>query len=691
MIDDSPIGKIDLSNIQYCTTFRKGKAFMSIARLKVNILCLVLVTILLSVGTTQAQLAEGATKFLGNITTNGRVRSDFGTYWNQITGENEHKWISVEGERDKMNWRGADAIANYARQNNIPWKFHTLVWGSQYPTWMDRLSTTEQIAEITEWYDSAAVRYPDVQMIDVVNEAYMSNPNDWNAGKHAPVPFRNALGGTGTTGFDWIVTSFKMARERWPKAVLIYNDFNTLEWNAEISWIKQIIPKLVAAGAPIDAVGFQAHGLKGTSAATLKSRLDDIYNAIKLPMFITEYDIGETNDQAQLDNYKAHIPVMWNHPKIAGITIWGYMYDSTWVKGTGLIRNGQDRPAMTWLKDYIKNNLTPPNDYPDLLKGNFNYSLSVSTKGRGSVSVDPNESSYEKDTKVTLTATPSEDWVFSGWSGGVSGNQNPLTVTMSKTIKITANFTTKDGKEDLVLNGSFSAGSESWAFNNWSGTGTGSAVNGEYKLTVSSVAENYYDIQVVQPGIKLEKGKTYRVIYDAYASAERVLNVNVGMPVEPYSTFLKNIIAGKSELTLTTSKKTYSFDFTMEEETYDNSRIEFSVGTNTPAVIIDNVSLFEVEPVVVSSPVSQKAKKEINIRQNESVVSVTLNATEDNRAFVDIYDLNGALVRSTSFKVLGRSTHNFSLGTADMPRGYYILKVRCGNLVKKSGLVITGR
>jgi GH35 family endo-1,4-beta-xylanase len=310
---------------------------------------------------THAQIAKGATKFLGNITTSGQVRTDFGKYWNQITGENEHKWASVEGTRDRMNWTGADKIANYAKQNGIPWKFHTLIWGSQYPAWMNNLSKADQLAEITEWYDAAAERYPDVEMIDVVNEAYMSNPNDFNAGKHAPPTWRDALGGTGATGFDWIITAFKMARQRWPKAILIYNDYNTVEWGNEITWIKMIIPKLIAAGAPIDAVGFQAHGLKGTTAATLKTRLDDIANAIKVPMYITEYDIGETNDAKQKDAFAAHIPVMWAHPKVAGITIWGYITGRTWVNGTGIMSDaGVERPAMVWLKDYISKNMSPP-------------------------------------------------------------------------------------------------------------------------------------------------------------------------------------------------------------------------------------------------------------------------------------------------------------------------------------------
>lgn len=646
--------------------------------------------VLLFSATAHAQLARNAGKFLGNITTNGQVRSDFGTYWNQITGENEHKWSSVEGTRDRMNWGGADAIANYARENNMPWKFHTLVWGSQYPSWMDNLSTEEQRAEIIEWFDAAAERYPDVEMIDVVNEAYMSDPNNWNAGKHAPIPFREALGGIGSTGFDWIVESFKMARERWPDAILIYNDYNTLEWGNEINWIKEIIPRLVAAGAPIDAVGFQAHGLKGTSAAVLKSRLDDIYNAIQLPMLISEYDIGENDDQAQLQNYQAHIPVMWNHPGVAGITIWGYILGSTWVEGTGLIRNGQERPALTWLRDFINDNPNPPNDYPDFLNGGVSsYGLTTSTRGLGAVTRSPDENRYEKDSQITLTATPFDGWVFDSWSGDASGDQNPLTITMDAPKSVTANFVTQDGKQDLIVNGTFSSGADSWAFNNWSGEGEGTVAEGEYRLTVNSVGENYYDIQVVQPGILLEQGKTYRVRYDAYATSDRVLNVNVGMPVDPYTTFLTSVV-GETEVNLTTSRQSFSFEFTMEEPTYEDSRIEFSVGTSTPSVYIDNVSMVEVEPATaVSAPKFRSVLDNMTVQKSSSLITAVLHGALNGKASLQVYNLKGSLVESREFKMYkGRAI--CSLNTARMPKGYYIMRIQNGNAVMRSKILLAG-
>ena len=50
-------------------------------------------------------------------------------------------------------------------------------------------------------------------------------------------------------------------------------------------------------------------------------------------------------------------------PHVAGITFWGYIYGRTWLDCngkasgcSGLIKDGKDRTAMTWLKDYLSKN-----------------------------------------------------------------------------------------------------------------------------------------------------------------------------------------------------------------------------------------------------------------------------------------------------------------------------------------------
>lgn len=327
-----------------------------------SILFLTLAIVLVTSSSSWAQPAKGASKFLGNITTRSAVRDGYLTYWNQITGENEHKWGSVEGTRDRMNWGGGDRIANFAKDNNITWKFHTLIWGAQYPSWMNNLSQSDQLAEIAEWMDEAAKQYPDIPMIDVVNEAYEAN-----GGRHAIPQFKDAMGGNGSTGFDWIIKAFVMARERWPKAILIYNDYNTIEYGNEVNWMVKLANAMKAANAPMDAIGVQAHDAYKIPTATVKSNIDKLA-ATGYPIFVSEYDIGEGDDNRQKQIMEEQYTMFWNHPRILGITYWGYVVGSTWRDNTGLLNsNNSERPALTWLVDFVKKNPNPPNELPNLL------------------------------------------------------------------------------------------------------------------------------------------------------------------------------------------------------------------------------------------------------------------------------------------------------------------------------------
>ena len=280
--------------------------------------------------------APAAKKFIGNITTSGNVRSDFTRYWNQITPENEGKWGSVEGTRDVYNWAPVDRIYAYARANNIPVKAHTFVWGAQSPSWLNNLSGPEVAAEIEEWIRDYCTRYPDTAMIDVVNEAVEG---------HQPAGYAQRAFGN-----NWIQRVFQLARQYCPNSILILNDYNNIRWQHT-----QFIALAKAQGNYIDAVGLQAHELKGMTAAQVKTAIDNIWNQVGKPIYISEYDIGDTNDQVQLQNFQAHFPVFWDHPHVKGITIWGYINGRTWIEGSGLMsENGTPRPAMTWLlNNYI--------------------------------------------------------------------------------------------------------------------------------------------------------------------------------------------------------------------------------------------------------------------------------------------------------------------------------------------------
>lgn len=338
-------------------------------------------------------LADGAAKFIGNITTRGQVRSDFGTYWNQITAENECKWASIQGNRNQFNWSGCDAAYNWAKNNGGHFKFHALIWGSQYPNWLNTLSVEETKNAIETWFDAVAERYPDLEMIDVVNEAirgqykgeglseyhscYSTHPEKNNQGQvqcgNSTNKIVEALGGDNGK-YDFVTNAFKMARQRWPKAILIYNDYNTVQWNKDQGI--QLIQTIKENGAPVDAYGLQAHdmqkaggGANGTGGggscldlSTLKKTIEEIWTKTNTPMFITEYDIASDDDNDQANCYSQQISYFMENEHIAGITIWGYVYGQTWTTNgnSGIIKENNgvvtDRPAMTWLKEYLATN-----------------------------------------------------------------------------------------------------------------------------------------------------------------------------------------------------------------------------------------------------------------------------------------------------------------------------------------------
>ena len=279
---------------------------------------------------------------MGNITTGGQIRSDFMNYWDQITPENEGKWGSVEGSRDNYNWNGVQAVYNFAQSNNIPFKQHTFVWGSQYPNWITSLGASEQAAEIEEWIRDFCTKFPNTQLIDVVNEAVSG---------HAPAQYAQSAFGS-----NWIIRSFELAHQYCPNAILILNDYNVLRWNTN-EFIALATP--VVSSGYLDAVGCQAHSLGGHNshpvqdATELKNNLDRIAG-LGVDVYISEYDIEQSDDQAQLNVMKEQFPIFYEHPSVKGITLWGYVVGSTWRTGTGLIQSsGTPRPAMTWLMNYL--------------------------------------------------------------------------------------------------------------------------------------------------------------------------------------------------------------------------------------------------------------------------------------------------------------------------------------------------
>ncbi|MEX2233571.1 MAG: endo-1,4-beta-xylanase [Cyclobacteriaceae bacterium] len=322
----------------------------------------------------KAQLAKDKCKFLGNVI-GGSLPADFNNYWNQVTPENSGKWGSVESTRDVMSWNGLDLAYNTAVNNSVSFKQHTLVWGQQQPGWISALPALEQREEVEEWIKSFCERYPETDFIDVVNEPL-----------HAVPDYATALGETGSTGWDWVIWSFEKARQYCPNANLILNDYNIISNDAATNSYITII-NLLKERELIDIIGEQGHFLETTPVNTIKKNLDKL-QATGLPVHISEYDVNIADDHLQNEKYKEQFPVLWEHPGVHGITLWGYRQGQIWRENSYLIRtNGTARPAMNWLSSYVDTN-------------------------KGGTFCDPVTGMLEDDSRMDIFPSPATDGTF---------------------------------------------------------------------------------------------------------------------------------------------------------------------------------------------------------------------------------------------------------------------------------------
>ncbi len=68
------------------------------------------------------------------------------------------------------------------------------------------------------------------------------------------------------------------------------------------------------------------------------------------------------------------------------------------------------------------------------------YTLSVELIGQGSLTADPNRTSYLQGTQVDLTATPEPGYRFIGFSGDLQTATNPATITIDADANVIATF-----------------------------------------------------------------------------------------------------------------------------------------------------------------------------------------------------------------------------------------------------------
>ncbi len=68
------------------------------------------------------------------------------------------------------------------------------------------------------------------------------------------------------------------------------------------------------------------------------------------------------------------------------------------------------------------------------------YTLTTEAKPAEGGSISPSTGSYEKGSNVSIKATPAKNYIFKKWSGGATGDSNPISLIMNTDKKVVAEF-----------------------------------------------------------------------------------------------------------------------------------------------------------------------------------------------------------------------------------------------------------
>ncbi|MGN0637912.1 MAG: endo-1,4-beta-xylanase [Huintestinicola sp.] len=228
---------------------------------------------------------------------------------------------------------------DFARDNGMTVRGHTLVWHSQTPDWIfykdytvggelaDRelmLKRMENyIRSVMEWTEE---NYPGlVSAWDVVNEAI-----DDGGGIRKSLWYQ-------TIGEDYISKAFEFARKYAPENVkLFYNDYNCYMPKKQKDILEFLKP--VAEAGNIDGIGMQSHINTDISQALYMAALKKYSNELGVEIHVTELDIGTNKagdyEKVQGDYYRSFMERLIGLKNegipITSVTLWGLSDSLSW-------------------------------------------------------------------------------------------------------------------------------------------------------------------------------------------------------------------------------------------------------------------------------------------------------------------------------------------------------------------------
>ncbi|MCR5055233.1 MAG: endo-1,4-beta-xylanase [Lachnospiraceae bacterium] len=243
-----------------------------------------------------------------------------------------------------LTFENAKPYLEFAKENGIAMRGHTLVWHNQTPKWFFcenynenfPYADRETILKRLESYIKGVLtfvqtQYPGVIYAwDVVNE--IVDEGD----------FRKSIW-TKTVGNDFFIKAFEYARKYVTDGVdLFYNDYETaLDWKRDFI-IENVLTPLIDKKL-VDGMGMQSHLLMDHPTLEDYKKTVESYGALGLQIHITELDMhnADPSDESMHElalRYKEFFKIYLDAKKsgkanITSVTFWNLLDENSWLSG----------------------------------------------------------------------------------------------------------------------------------------------------------------------------------------------------------------------------------------------------------------------------------------------------------------------------------------------------------------------
>ncbi len=270
--------------------------------------------------------------------------------FNAVVFENDLKWTNGDPRRGE----NIRASLDWLEPRRIPVRGHTLLWPGVHATW---LYLPQDVLDAVRTGDLDHVRARVARRLREDINDFEGRIRDWDVVNEANdnKVLQNVLGGDLVIA-DW----FRAAREAAPQTRLVFNDYSMLSGgNARsqgkvTAWF-ELLRKVLDAGAPIDAIGEQAHFTNTPGGIDQTLATLDRFAAFNLPILITEFDFATPDDRLQADYIRDFYTALFSHPSISGIYMWGFWERAHWKPQAALWRRDfSEKPSARAYRDLIQ-------------------------------------------------------------------------------------------------------------------------------------------------------------------------------------------------------------------------------------------------------------------------------------------------------------------------------------------------